>query len=249
MRKKIFAGNWKMHQGPKEATAFVKEFLEFVAPDPHREWVIFPPAVSLSALQNSLKGSFLKYGAQNCHFELKGAFTGEISAPMLKELGCGYAMVGHSERRQLFGETDASCAKKIKTLCESGIVPMLCIGESQKERDEEKTLEVLRRQVSESLSLWDPAHSLVIAYEPVWAIGTGRVATPAQAEEVHLAVRKMLLERFGAQRASEIAILYGGSVKPDNCRELAALPNIDGFLVGGASLAAKSFAQIGEIPL
>lgn len=249
MRKKIFAGNWKMHHGPKETAAFVKEFSELVSPDSHREWVLFPPALSLPALQQGLKGSLIKHGAQNCHYEPKGAFTGELSVAMLKEVGCTYSLVGHSERRQLFGETDATCAKKVKALAEGGLIPMLCIGETQKERDAEQTVEVLKRQVTESLSLWDPSLPLVIAYEPVWAIGTGRVATPAQAEEAHLAVRRMLSERFGAQKAAETAILYGGSVKPDNCRELAALPNIDGFLVGGASLVAKTFAQIGDIPL
>jgi triosephosphate isomerase len=249
MRKKIFAGNWKMHYGPKESLSFLKEFQELVDADSHREWVFFPPAVSLQAIQNALKGSQLKWGAQNCHFEPKGAFTGEISTGMLKELGCHYTLVGHSERRQLFGETDQTCAKKVKALNEAGIIPMLCVGETQKERDENLTNSVLKRQLTEGLSLWQASQPLTLAYEPVWAIGTGKVATPAQAEEAHIVIRQVLAERFGAGRAAEIQILYGGSVKPDNSRELGALPNIDGFLVGGASLVAKTFAQIGQIPL
>ncbi|MDZ4676605.1 MAG: triose-phosphate isomerase [Oligoflexia bacterium] len=249
MRKKIFAGNWKMHHGPKETLAFLKEFKEIVAPDAHREWVFFPPFVNLMTMQETLNGSFIKWGGQNCHFEQKGAFTGEISPMMLKELGCTYTLVGHSERRQIFGETDSLCAKKVKALNEAGVIPMLCVGETQNERDENLTSQVLKKQLHEGLSLWDPSQPLTLAYEPVWAIGTGKVASPAQAEEAHQMIRQVLSLKYGPARSAEIQILYGGSVKPDNSRELSALPNIDGFLVGKASLIPKTFALIGQTPL
>lgn len=249
MRKKIFAGNWKMHHGPREAAAFLAEFLPLISPDVHREWILFPPAVSLATLQKHLNQSFVSYGAQNCYFESKGAFTGETSPPMLKELGCRYALVGHSERRQYFGETDESCAKKVKALCESEIIPLLCVGETQKQRDEGQTQKILEKQINEGLKHWNSSFPLVVAYEPVWAIGTGKVATPPMAEEAHVYVRRILALLCGAQRAAQVQILYGGSVKPENSRELAALPNIDGFLVGGASLVPKTFAQIGLVPL
>ena len=250
MRRKIFAANWKMHLGPREASAFCKEFLTLIEPDARKEWVIFPPAVSLSALQESLKGTNVHFGGQNCYFEEKGAFTGETSPKMLKELGSTFCLVGHSERRQLFGETDSTCAKKIKILLEIGIIPMLCVGETQKERDGGQTVEVLKNQLVAGLSTWSVDFPLTVAYEPVWAIGTGKVATPQMAEEAHVEIRRILGEiTQNRQRTAEIQILYGGSVKPDNSRELIALPNIDGFLVGGASLQPKTFAQIGQLPL
>jgi triosephosphate isomerase (TIM) len=255
MRTKIFAGNWKMHMGPKEARAFLDEFTKIVSPSGSAQWVLFPPSITIPSLADALKGSFIKYGAQNVHWESKGAFTGEISPGMLKELGCTYALVGHSERRQLFGETDEMCAKKIKALSDAGVIPMYCVGETQKERDGGMTNDVLKRQLNEGLKTWDPSSPLVIAYEPVWAIGTGKVATPPMAEEAHVEIRRILkdfIARTGtgnAMRSAELQILYGGSVKPDNSRELIAFPNIDGFLVGGASLVAKSFAEIGRLPL
>ncbi len=249
MRKSIFAGNWKMQMGPHEATKYLNEFIPQIHPDKSREWIIFAPFVSLPTLQNNLKNTPIKWGGQNCHHEPKGAFTGEISAPMLKELDCQYGLVGHSERRQFFGETDKSCALKIKALLESDITPMLCVGETQKERDGGMTQEIIKSQIEQGLEYGDPLRPLVIAYEPVWAIGTGKVATAGMAEEVHVFIRKVLSSKFGQERAGQIQILYGGSVKPENCRELIALPNIDGFLIGGASLTAKSFAQIGLIPL
>jgi triosephosphate isomerase len=250
VRKKIFAANWKMHLGPKEAADFCDEFLKITSPDPHREWVVFPPSISLTTLQKSFKASFVKYGGQNCYFETKGAFTGEISPGMLKEVGATYCLVGHSERRQLFGDTDEICAKKIKLLLETGLIPMYCVGETQKERDSEQTHQVLKRQLTAGLSTWASAMPLTIAYEPIWAIGTGKVATPQMAEQAHNEIRQILTELTqDTQRTAEIQILYGGSVKPDNSRELIALPNIDGFLVGGASLQPKTFAQIGQLPL
>ncbi len=251
MRQKIIAGNWKMNHGPKEAEAFVKEFLPLVqmTQSPSLEWVIFPPYVTIPKVKELLEQSQVKYGAENCHEAESGAYTGEISASMLEQLKCHYTLIGHSERRQLFGETSEKCAKKIKVLIAHGITPMYCVGETQSERDENKTSSILIAQMKAGLVLWDPNTPLVIAYEPVWAIGTGKVATPAMAEEAHRIIRTQLTESFGATKAATICILYGGSVKPDNSVELSQQPNIDGFLVGGASLTAKSFAQIGQIPL
>jgi triosephosphate isomerase len=253
MRKKIIAGNWKMNHGPKAAESFLTEFLKLVEPNAGLEWVLIPPSISLTLVAQKLNGSthhaHVKFGAQNCHFEKSGAFTGEIAPVMLQEIGCHYALVGHSERRQLFFETDATCSKKVRALNDVGIIPMLCVGETQEERDKNRTNEVLTRQVLESLSSWSPEQPLVIAYEPVWAIGTGKVATPQMADVAHATIRALITERAGQKRSSEIQILYGGSVKPDNSKELAMFPNIDGFLVGGASLIPKTFAQIGQIPL
>lgn len=238
-----------MNHGPKEAEKFLSEFQALAQRSAALEWVIFPPYVTLPAVKAKLSGSFVKFGGQNCHELPSGAYTGEVSAIMLAELGCQYTLVGHSERRQYFGETNQSCAKKIKILIESGITPMYCVGETQKERDENKTTQVLSQQIKDGLALWDSSQPLVVAYEPVWAIGTGKVATPQMAEDAHKMIRQYLTEKVGVTRAAEICILYGGSVKPDNSAELAMQPNIDGFLVGGASLVAKSFAQIGQIPL
>jgi triosephosphate isomerase len=169
---------------------------------------------------------------------------------MLREVGASYVLVGHSERRQIFKENDELCSKKVKALIEQGLIPMLCVGETQAERDQDQTRTVLERQLTAGLKLWNKDTPLTIAYEPVWAIGTGKVATPQMAEAAHAQVRQILgAITASANRAAEIQILYGGSVKPDNSRELIGLPNIDGFLVGGASLAPKSFAQIGQIPL
>jgi len=250
MRKKLFAANWKMNLGPKEGVQFCRDFLNLISPDAQREWVIFPPSITLSSIYPILKGSPVKLGGQNCYFEEKGAFTGEISPGMYRECGATYILVGHSERRQIFGESDQICSRKIKLISENGIIPMLCVGETQMERDENQTQDVLKRQLNEGLRFWNPSTPLTIAYEPVWAIGTGKVATPNMAEEAHLEIRKILGQiAGGANRAAEIQILYGGSVKPENSREMMAFPNIDGFLVGGASLVPKTFAQIGQIPL
>lgn len=249
MRKKIIAGNWKMHFSPTETEKFLNELAPLLENKAGLEWVVFPPAVSLSKTKEKLSKSFIKYGAQNCHQADKGAFTGEISTAMLAELGCQYCLVGHSERRQYFNESNLNCSLKIKALNDRGIIPLYCVGETLQEREEGKTADVLVSQVSEGLKNWNPAEPLVIAYEPVWAIGTGKVASPQQAEEAHKIIRQTLNEKFGALRSAEISILYGGSVKPENSQELSLLPNIDGFLVGGASMIAKSFAQIGQIPL
>lgn len=238
-----------MNLGPEKAKAFVDEFLSLVSPSSNAEWVLFPPVISIPAVAEKLRGSFIKWGGQNCYFEAAGAFTGEISVAMLKEAGCSYVLVGHSERRQLFAETDEVCAKKIRAVVEQGLTPMFCVGETQSERDAQETDQVLRKQIFAGLNQWSRESPLVVAYEPVWAIGTGKVATPKMADEAHAEIRRLLTEKCGPERAAAIQILYGGSVKPENSAELAAFPNIDGFLVGGASLMAKSFAQIGQIPL
>jgi len=247
MRKKIIAGNWKMHFGPREAGEFLTELLGLIEPNAHKTWLVFPPTVSLPKTQQLLKDGFVQWGAQNCHWETKGAFTGETSIPMLRELGCSYALVGHSERRQYFAETNQTCSKKIKALAENGIIPMYCIGETLAERESGKTEEILTTQLQEGLSLWDKKMTLTIAYEPVWAIGTGKTATPDQVEKAHELIRSVLNRLSNGNTAGSTQILYGGSVKPETSRELGALPNVDGFLVGGASLVAKSFAQIGSI--
>lgn len=247
MRKKIIAGNWKMNHGPKAAEDFLKEFSPLLSP--HLEWVIFPPYVTIQKVKELLKERPVKVGGQNCHTEINGAFTGEVSVPMLAELGCEYVLIGHSERRQYFGETNESCATKISMATQYDLVPMYCVGESGEERKSNQTELVLKSQLEHGLKKWNPNSPLVLAYEPVWAIGTGVVATPTMAEEAHRFIRSTLAQIAGSQRAAEIQILYGGSVKPDNSMELASRPNIDGFLVGGASLTAKSFAQIGQIPL
>jgi triosephosphate isomerase len=245
MRKPILAANWKMHKTVAEAVEFAKAFAPRVADARGVEVVIAPPFTALAALGPALAGSGAVLAAQNVHFEAQGAYTGEVSAAMLRELGCRYTIVGHSERRTLFGETSEVVAKKAAALLQSGIRPIVCIGESLEEREAGRTPAVIERQVRESLAQVPPdrAADLVVAYEPIWAIGTGRTATPAMAQEVHAQVRSELRKRFGAD-ADAIRVQYGGSVKPDNVAELMAQPDIDGALVGGASLDAEGFARI-----
>jgi triosephosphate isomerase len=207
--------------------------------------VLAPPFPALQRVGRALDGSGVALAAQNVHPEAQGAFTGEVSAGMLRDLGCAYAIVGHSERRGLFGETSEFVARKAAALLAAEIRPIVCVGETLEQREAGRTFDVVGEQLSESLSLVEGgrAPEVVVAYEPVWAIGTGRTATPEMAQEVHAFVRSQLRERFG-DAASELRIQYGGSVKPDNVRELMAQPDIDGALVGGASLAPKSFAEI-----
>lgn len=238
-----------MYHGQKEASAFMGEFKAGLVTDAQREIVIFPPMLLIHDLVKLSSGTPIKIGSQNIHFEKQGAFTGEVSASQVKETGCQYALIGHSERRQYFNETSIDCGKKIAAASAVGLIPMYCIGENQSQRDGNQTQSVLSEQLAEGLKLWEQEKGpLVIAYEPVWAIGTGKVATPPMVEETHSFIRSFLTKKLG-QQASLIPILYGGSVKPENSRELIALPNVDGFLVGGASLQAKSFAQIAQLPL
>ena len=245
MRTALVAANWKMHKTVAEAVEFAHSLAPKLAHVRDVEAAIAPPFTALAALGNALAGTPIALAAQNAHFEKQGAFTGEISVAMLVELGVRYVIVGHSERRQLFGETDELVAKKISAAQAAGLRPILCVGELLVERDAGRTFDVLARQLSGSLASADRARAaeLVVAYEPVWAIGTGRTATPALAQEAHAFIRARLADRFGAD-ASRIRIQYGGSVKPENAAELLAQPDVDGALVGGASLDPESFSAI-----
>ncbi len=246
MRKSIIAGNWKMYKITPEAKVLVEGLKIRVGTLNDREVVVCPPYTSLAIVAESLQGSTIKIGAQNMYWEDKGAFTGEIAPGMLKDAGCVYVIIGHSERRQYFGETDETVNKKMKKAFSSGLLPIVCIGETLAEREGDKTFQVLERQVREGISGLnnEEASKMVVAYEPVWAIGTGKTATPQQAEEAHKFIRQKLGEIYSPAIAEEIRILYGGSVKPDNCKELMGLENIDGALVGGASLEVESFSKI-----
>jgi len=229
-----------------ESISLVKELKKLIKDFDDREIVVCPPFTSLAAVGAEIKGSNIDLGAQNMHFEKEGAFTGEISSLMLKEIGVEYVILGHSERRHVFGEDDVLINKKIKSALENNLKPIFCIGEKLEEREENKTEQVVGEQINKGLKAIakkDMKNS-VIAYEPVWAIGTGKNATPEQAEEVHLFIRNLLKSMFDHNVADETTILYGGSVKPDNIKDLIAQDNIDGVLVGGASLNAKGFAEI-----
>ena len=233
-----------MFKTAAETRVFVKGFRPLVASVKDREIVLCAPYTALWALTEELKGSAIGSGSQNAHWEEKGAFTGEISVGMLKEIGVRFAVVGHSERRLYFGETDATVNKRMLAVLAGGLTPITCIGETLQEREANQTFKVLERQIKEGLKgLTSPA-SIVIAYEPVWAIGTGKTATPAQAEEAHAFIRKEYAKLYGDAAASAVRILYGGSVKPDNMATLMKEPDIDGGLVGGASLDVDSFAKI-----
>lgn len=277
-RKKICAANWKLFKNPQEAQSFLTEWSSLVANITNSkalnftdtaivinnmaETVIFPPAYNLPTLSEFTKKNpeekrRVSFGPQNIYFKNDGAFTGEISPLVVKEMGAKYALIGHSERRALFHENDEFISKKVKAAIDSGLVPMLCIGESLIEREKGETLNVLARQISAGLSLvatelvekFEGASSsqfvpLVIAYEPVWAIGTGKVASVKEVREAHVAVRNFLEKTLSKEIATRTSILYGGSVKPDNAKELAAAQDVDGFLVGGASLKPKDFFAI-----
>lgn len=245
-RTPLMAGNWKMYKTISESVALVQELKTACAGVSDREILVCTPATSFAAVRELVKGSNVKLGAQNLHWETQGAFTGELSGPMLKEAGCEYVVVGHSERRQYFGETDESVNKKMKAAFSHGLLPIVCVGETLQEREAGSTLSVVERQVKVGAAGLTPEQALkvVIAYEPVWAIGTGKTATPEQAQEVHAMIRKLLSGLYGEATAQKIRILYGGSVKPDNIDTLMAKPDIDGGLVGGASLKASDFARI-----
>ncbi|RKH88165.1 triose-phosphate isomerase [Corallococcus sp. AB045] len=246
-RRKIVAGNWKMNKTVPEALALVRELRGAVAAMGDKvEVAIAPPFVALQPLHVALEGAPLQLAAQNCHWESSGAFTGEISAPMLAELGCAYVIVGHSERRQFFGETDATVNQRAKAVKAAGMTPIVCVGETLAERESNQTLTVVERQVRGALEGFSGADvaTFVLAYEPVWAIGTGRTATTAQAQEVHAAIRGLLTRMYDEGTAERVRIQYGGSVKPDNAAELLGQPDVDGALVGGASLKAADFVAI-----
>jgi triosephosphate isomerase (TIM) len=247
MRKKILAANWKMNLTHVEADSYLQTFLGEIGEVNDVEIVIIPPFTSIPALaQISEKAPFIRLGAQNMHWERSGAFTGEISATMLRALFVKYVVIGHSERRALFGETDETVNRKVNSALEAGLRPIMCVGESLTEREGGLVEKVLRRQVEVGLKgvAADHVNEIVLAYEPVWAIGTGRTATPAQAQETHAFIRSVLAESFDQSLADRIRIQYGGSVKPENTEELMRRPDIDGALVGGASLDPRGFAQI-----
>ncbi|MGC1479072.1 MAG: triose-phosphate isomerase [Chthoniobacterales bacterium] len=247
MRKKIIAANWKMHMTVAEAESFLKDFRLEVEDINGVEIILAPAFTALPKLSELLDGSQrIRLGAQNMHFEVSGAFTGEISPAMLRELYVRYVILGHSERRQLFSETDGIINKKVKAALASELKPILCVGETLEERDGGRVNDVLRTQLTGSLAdvAADDYSDLVIAYEPVWAIGTGRTATPEQAQDCHAFVRSVLAELATPEIAAKVQIQYGGSVKPANAAELLSQPDIDGALVGGASLEPRSFAEI-----
>ena len=244
--KPFIAGNWKMHKTIPEAVEMVKALKEESPQLTDAELVVIPPYTMLSEVKKVIEGSTIQLGAQNIFWEEKGAFTGEVSPPMLKDAGCQYVTIGHSERRQYFGETNETVNKKIKAALAHELTPIMCIGESLEEREKGNTMDKVETQINSGLEGLgkDEIRRIVIAYEPIWAIGTGVTATPSQAEEVHSFIRKKLTERYGNEIASYAIILYGGSVKPANTYSILKENNINGALVGGASLEADSFIQI-----
>jgi triosephosphate isomerase len=251
MRKKLFAGNWKMNLTPLEGRSLVAALRAELDPQAasltrDREVLLAPPFLTIPAVSQALAGSSILLGAQNVHFESKGAFTGEVSAPMLQIFGVTHVIIGHSERRQIFKETDELVAKRLAGVIANRMTPILCIGETLEQRDRGDTVRIVLGQLQADLAETPPEKSahLVVAYEPVWAIGTGRNATPQQAREVHAAIRVALRDHFGDEKGDAIRILYGGSVTTDNIDSLIVQPDIDGALVGGASLRAESFARI-----
>ncbi|MBL8294333.1 MAG: triose-phosphate isomerase [Bryobacterales bacterium] len=246
MRVPLMAGNWKMFKTPAETTVFCERFLPLVASANHCEILLCPPFVSIAAAVAATQGSTVGVGAQNLHWQKEGAFTGEVSAPMIKAAGCRSVIIGHSERRQYFGETDTTVFKKTTAAIEAGLQPIVCVGELLEERESNRTNDVLARQVKDGLSGLRPDEfaKVVIAYEPVWAIGTGKTATPDMAADAHRFIREQVRLAFGEDAAAAVRILYGGSVKPDNVKGLMAQPEIDGALVGGASLKPEDFSLI-----
>jgi len=245
MRKAVIAGNWKMHKTNSEARVLARAIRDGAADVSQCEIVLAPPFTALAAVSEELKGSSIILAAQNVHWEAKGAFTGEISIPMLQDLGCGMVILGHSERRQFFGETDALVNRRVRAVLDSGLQPIVCIGETLAERESEKHHSVVAQQLAGGLDGLTRQNLLriILAYEPVWAIGTGRTASPETAQEMHRMIREWLSDKFG-EEAKEVRILYGGSVKPDNIDALMLQPDIDGALVGGACLEAESFLRI-----
>jgi triosephosphate isomerase len=244
MRQPVMAGNWKMYKAGADAVALAREVV--AGAQGKAQVIVAPPFTALASVAEVLRNSAVGLAGQNMHWKAEGAYTGEIAGPMLKAAGCTHVILGHSERRTLFGETDDTVALKGQAAWEHGLVPILCIGETLEERDGGRTFEVVERQLERALrplSREQVAQSLV-AYEPVWAIGTGRNATPAQAQEVHALIRARVITSHGAEAAQALRILYGGSVKPENIAVLMAQPDVDGALVGGASLKADSFLGI-----
>ncbi len=246
MRRQFIAGNWKMNTNRASAAALAEGVAKAAAPVEGVDIAVCPPSCYLETVGKALAGSKVGLGAQNMYHEKDGAFTGELSAAMLVDIGCKYVILGHSERRHILGETDAAINKKVHAALAAGLTPIVCVGELLADREEGKTLGVIQCQFAGSLAglTAEQMAKTVIAYEPVWAIGTGKVATPLQAEEVHLALRKIIAEHYNVSTAEGVVIQYGGSVKPENAAELLGQPNIDGALVGGASLKVEQFRGI-----
>ena len=246
MRRPVIAGNWKMYKTAAETRAFFQAFAPLVAASKHCDIVVAPPFTALSAAVDSARGTSISIAAQNVYWKPEGAFTGEISAPMLVEIGCRAVIIGHSERRQFFGDTDETVHRKTKAALEAGLTPIVCVGEHLAEREADLTKSILQRQCEGGVAALTPAEfsRILIAYEPVWAIGTGRTATPEIAADAHRHIRSVVAALFTSEIASALRILYGGSVKPENIKGLMAQDEIDGALVGGASLDSKSFAAI-----
>lgn len=248
MRRFIIAGNWKMHGSKIMLAELLPPLCAGVKSLTSVSWIVFPPFIYIPQVADMLAGSEIAWGGQSLYSDPQGAFTGEVSGPMLKEFGCKYVLVGHSERRSLFGETNAIVAKKFVAAKTAGLIPVLCLGETLAEREQGKTAEVVSAQLQAVLDLPEGAAILqnaVLAYEPVWAIGTGVTATPEQAQEVHAFLRQQIAKKDG-KIAEQVTILYGGSVKANNAEQLFAMPDIDGGLVGGASLNAEEFLAIGR---
>jgi triosephosphate isomerase (TIM) len=246
-RRALIAGNWKMYKTCEEAADTAKQLVNFLrTPPPHVDIMIAPPFTALGTVASVVRDSCISLGAQNLHWEKEGAFTGEISPPMLISCGCRYVIIGHSERRHIFNESDEQINRKIKAAIRYHLIPILCVGETEAEREQKKTFSVLDKQSEKGLEGLSPSEleALVIAYEPVWAIGTGKTATTDQAQEAHAYLRGAIEKKFGGNLAKSIRILYGGSVKPDNVASLMAMEDVDGALVGGASLKADSFKDL-----
>ena len=246
MRTPVIAGNWKLFKTIAEATAMVNELKPLVAGNADAEIVVAPVFTALSRVAEALAGSNVRLAAQDCYWEEEGAYTGEVAPKLLADAGCSHVIIGHSERRQYFGETDETVNKKSKAAIAAGLTAIVCVGETLAEREADRTFAVIEKQLKDGLSGFsdDQLAKTVIAYEPVWAIGTGKTASDAQAQEVHAFIRALLSSMFGLAAADAMRILYGGSVKPDNVNGLMSQPDIDGALVGGASLKADSFAAI-----
>jgi len=251
MEKPVFAANWKMNKTVGEAVSFARKLAESIGSLSDREILLAPPYTALSAVSLACRDSAVSLAGQNMHWEEKGAFTGEVSPNMLLDVGCTWVILGHSERRHLFGESDEMVNYKVKAALKHHLKPLVCIGETLEERERERTFDVVRKQLTRGLNNISPGDikALTIAYEPVWAIGTGKTATPDQAQEVHRFIRERLSELYGAEAAFSVRILYGGSVKESNIKELMGRPDIQGVLVGGASLAVESFLGIARCPL
>lgn len=246
MRTPVLAANWKMYKTIDEAVAFTAALREQVKDVTDAEVVLSPPFTAVRAVADAARGTRLGIAGQDLFWETQGAFTGEVSAGLLKDAGATYVIIGHSERRHLFGETDAAVNAKVRAALTSALTPIICVGETLEERESNRTLAVLDRQITEGLTKLtaEEAGGLIVAYEPIWAIGTGRSATPAQAQETHASIRARLEQAFGRDAAARCRVIYGGSVKPENIRELSTQPDVDGALVGGASLDPSRFAQI-----